>query len=291
MNAVQPKQIPVLPAGDVATFQREFFDQRKPVILQGLAREWPAFGVWSLEHFKKTQGSMPVIVNTPPPDMYSPNPDKHLAALQGYVREKMSLADFVDILSTDPTTKKYLEALSIRKRLPTLWNDVKMPPYIPEKSLITSTLWVGPKATTTSLHYDVPHNTLVQLAGRKQITLFAPEEIGNLYPISWRSRLYPLSSSVNLSAPDLNRFPQFARATPYQLVLNAGDALFLPGCWWHEVHNLDITIAVNFWWRPPLRDWVDPTFLRLGVRGLATDVLKVIRARSEKKKVAGQAQA
>lgn len=34
-------------------------------------------------------------------------------------------------------------------------------------------------------------------------------------------------------------------------VLQAGDAVFIPEGWWHQIDSSDITIAVNFWWQSP----------------------------------------
>ena len=31
--------------------------------------------------------------------------------------------------------------------------------------------------------------------------------------------------------------------------LSAGDAVFIPEGWWHQVDSSDHTIAVNFWWQ------------------------------------------
>lgn len=283
MSLTPARQIDELPSSELETFRKEFLNRNKPVVLKGLARDWPAFSSWSLEYFKKACGDAPVGVRTPPPKMYSENPDEHLEAIETHATQRLTLGGYMDILATDESTKTYLEAFPIREKLPELWKDVRLPSYIQEKQLFTSTLWVGPKGTTTSLHYDVPHNTLVQVMGRKQITLFAPGEISNLYPISWLSVDFPLSSSVNISSPDLNRFPRFARATPYKTILHPGDGLFLPGCWWHEVHNMDITAAVNFWWRPPLKAWADPDFFYTGMRGVATFLLKGYRAKKKKK--------
>lgn len=33
--------------------------------------------------------------------------------------------------------------------------------------------------------------------------------------------------------------------------MQAGDALFLPEGWWHQIDSEGVTIAVNFWWRSP----------------------------------------
>jgi hypothetical protein len=25
--------------------------------------------------------------------------------------------------------------------------------------------------------------------------------------------------------------------------------LFIPACWWHELHNVESSLAINYWWR------------------------------------------
>jgi Cupin-like domain len=34
-------------------------------------------------------------------------------------------------------------------------------------------------------------------------------------------------------------------------VVQAGDAVFIPEGWWHQIDSTDISIAVNFWWQSP----------------------------------------
>jgi hypothetical protein len=54
-------------------------------------------------------------------------------------------------------------------------------------------------------------------------------------------------SGVDFVAPDLARHPAYADARPQVVTLRAGDALFLPEGWWHQVDSDGTTIAVNFW--------------------------------------------
>ena len=57
---------------------------------------------------------------------------------------------------------------------------------------------------------------------------------------------------VDMAAPDYQRFPRFAAAMEAAQVveLNAGDALFIPSLWWHQVESLDsLNVLVNYWWR------------------------------------------
>ncbi len=54
----------------------------------------------------------------------------------------------------------------------------------------------------------------------------------------------------------------------------AGDALFLPEGWWHQVQSEGITIAVNFWWasdfEQKLGGHMDAYYLRRLVHSMLT---------------------
>jgi ribosomal protein L16 Arg81 hydroxylase len=45
---------------------------------------------------------------------------------------------------------------------------------------------------------------------------------------------------------DTDRYPLFARACLMDVVLEPGDALFLPAGWWHWVRSLSTSISATF---------------------------------------------
>ena len=97
------------------------------------------------------------------------------------------------------------------------------------------------------LHYDAAHNTYVQIRGRKRFQLFPPNVSDDLYPFP---RLHPSwrQSQVDMGDVDTARFPRFA-GTPYvDLVLSAGEMLYIPPRWWHFVESRETSFSVSFWW-------------------------------------------
>ena len=82
-------------------------------------------------------------------------------------------------------------------------------------------------------------------------------------------RGFVFGSSVNVDDPDLGRHPLYRKANPIRVVLSAGDTLYLPAYWHHEVQSLPaeesesesesepgsgtdvwaapLNVAVNFW--------------------------------------------
>ncbi|RLN98570.1 hypothetical protein BBJ28_00005968 [Nothophytophthora sp. Chile5] len=47
---------------------------------------------------------------------------------------------------------------------------------------------------------------------------------------------------------DEEKFPQFHEATPLNVIQEAGDAIFVPSGWYHQVKNLEDTISINHNW-------------------------------------------
>ena len=129
-----------------------------------------------------------------------------------------------------------------------LVDDVETPPFLPRPPVLTN-LWVGAAPSVTATHYDAEDNILVQVSGRKQLTL---------YPAAQRREMYPFSvirgafnhSQVDIERPDLERFERFERATAYECTLDAGEMLYIPIHWWHQVRTVRSGVSVNFWWKP-----------------------------------------
>ena len=112
-------------------------------------------------------------------------------------------------------------------------------------------MWLGNRIRVAP-HFDLQENIACCAAGRRRFTLFPPDQIANLYP--GPMELTPAGTPVSMVdplAPDLSRYPRYAEAakTALSAVLEPGDALYIPYCWWHGVEALDpVSILVNYWW-------------------------------------------
>jgi lysine-specific demethylase 8/hypoxia-inducible factor 1-alpha inhibitor (HIF hydroxylase) len=119
-------------------------------------------------------------------------------------------------------------------------------------------LWVGLAGHVTCLHCDPFDGILMQFCGSKRVVLFPPSQLGNLYPFSiWEHLRHGLKrrasySQVYPDRPDFDAFPQFKAALQhrYEVILQRGDALFIPVGWWHEVTTLGtgVVCSVNRFW-------------------------------------------
>ena len=113
-------------------------------------------------------------------------------------------------------------------------------------------VWLGNRSQIAA-HYDFPNNIACSVVGRRRVTLFPPEQAGNLYvgPLEFTPSGQPISL-VDSCKPNLAKFPKYQQAieASYSVELEAGDALFIPSMWWHHIEALDaFNVLVNYWWR------------------------------------------
>ena len=65
--------------------------------------------------------------------------------------------------------------------------------------------------------YTCRYNLVAQLCGRKRWMLFSPDDSARLYPTRVPFEELSVFSQVNVQRPNLEEYPLFNRATPYQV--------------------------------------------------------------------------
>ncbi|XP_031562148.1 tRNA wybutosine-synthesizing protein 5-like [Actinia tenebrosa] len=151
-----------------------------------------------------------------------------------------------------PEEKYYLRSLGedprkdisdISVHFPSLAQDIKLPDLYPEQQFFSSVFRIASPGCQLWTHYDIMDNLLIQVSGRKRVVLFSPQDASNLYLNGDKSEV------LNIDNPDLKRFPRFSSAVPFECHLEAGDVLFIPALWFHNVLSIDFGVAVNVFWR------------------------------------------
>ena len=112
-------------------------------------------------------------------------------------------------------------------------------------------LWIGSGGQRVNTHYDESENFYFVLIGSKEFQLFPPEQSSNLYPGPHHGGRGGVTESlVDAWNPDAREFPLFAEAQDHSVRyrLAAGDMLYLPKFWWHNVASAGINFSANYWW-------------------------------------------
>lgn len=108
-------------------------------------------------------------------------------------------------------------------------------------------LWLGQRGIVMPLHYDATDNLYVPAWGRKRAILAEPGQMDALYRFP-SAHPHVGSSQVNISAPNLTRFPGFTHAKLREAIVGPGDTLYLPSWWWHQFEQpFEDTGTLNLW--------------------------------------------
>ncbi|CAK0907438.1 unnamed protein product, partial [Prorocentrum cordatum] len=126
----------------------------------------------------------------------------------------------------------------------------------PASPTAASTVYIGAARPRSKLHYDSRENLLCLVhGGHKEVLLVDPlvaaavlyvnqTEHGNASPVS----LFELRER---GGEPPQEFPLARYAVPSAVTVRAGDCLYIPIYWFHEVlGSAEVTISLN-WWRQP----------------------------------------
>jgi hypothetical protein len=147
----------------------------------------------------------------------------------------------------------YLAALSIRRTFPQVADEFELPSYV-QKVHSGPFMWLAQAGHYEFTHFDPDDGFLILLQGTKYVRLFSPIEnsIEVMSPNKLGSHGRTIQSQVDLDLPEeelRQRFPRFANeAHGYEGTLEAGDALFIPALWWHQITSVTECISVNVFW-------------------------------------------
>jgi hypothetical protein len=234
-----------------------------PVILKGLAADWPLVKAGkespqaAMAYLKSFDSGRPVVRFAGAPEIKGRFFYNDEMTALNFASERVPFDQFLSevdaTLGVSDVPSYYIGSTDIDVHFPGLSETNSLPldedmfrahPPLPS-------IWIGNR-TTASAHYDMSNNIACCIVGRRRFTLFPPDQIANLYP----GPLEPtpggqVVSMVDFNAPDLSRYPRFTEALASAQVaeLEAGDVLFYPALWWHHVEALEpFNVLINYWW-------------------------------------------
>jgi len=188
--------------------------------------------------------------------------------------EKMSLDQFLDHMFVSPPTDgtctyRLFGTKTINGRIAHLIDEMAttlgaLTDRTPDRN--ASGVWIGSAGVVTPMHHDAWTGLLFQFEGSKRVRMFAPSDRPNLHlsspfkPTSRWSELPPRSHEADPAV-----FGRFERANPFVAQLDAGEALFIPPYWMHEVEALEPNVSIPFRFGTRPVDYMNPGFLRPAV--------------------------
>jgi hypothetical protein len=214
MNHPIPPPLPLARITDPGEFYQQYFRAEKPVVVTGAARAIPAFERWTDEYLKAVLGDTLAKVRLGngemgeiPFQMFL----NYLAAPQAFSSSR-GAAYLIDF---------YVRPALGDARRAQLTSEVLFPLERRGEFVEWITVYAGPPNTSTAMHQDIfdTHTWLAELRGRKTWRLCAPDALAG-----------------RAGAPDAFDGSDLG-CDVWEAVLDAGDLIYLPPNWWHQVRN------------------------------------------------------
>jgi jumonji domain-containing protein 7 len=141
----------------------------------------------------------------------------------------MTFGEFVDKFKEPNRTYHYY--YSFEDPPGTLKDDIVNPPMMDGLfELKKVTYWHG-HGTHTKPHTDAMENMMCVFEGYKNFTIVPPHDRDYVYP--GYNGLPNNYSPIEFLTPDLEKYPNFAKARVRTVHIAPGDCLYMPAYWWH----------------------------------------------------------
>jgi len=223
---------------------REFVEKyvrgSRPLVLTGLAADWPALQRWTPQYLKERFGQFEIEIQD------KRNSDPRYEENKLSLKRKTTLGEFVDrVLAGGPTNDYYMtannELLRTAEFAPLLHDIGSVPQWCDPSQLgPLSNFWFGPAGTVTPLHHDTVLLFHTQISGRKRWRFISPLDTPKVYNFNG------VFSPIDVENPDLERYPLFEQVKMLEVIVEPGETVFLPLGWWHQVTSLDVSISFSF---------------------------------------------
>jgi hypothetical protein len=229
-------------------FLERYYAMNRPVILTGEMVDWPALKLWTPAYLRAKVGSNVVEYqgDRSADPRFETDKDSH--------RREAPFDAFIDritqgVADNDAYITAYNSARN-QEALSTLHGDLGFIDKVLDPTVVGphGMMWIGPAGTFTALHHDLTNNLIAQVVGRKRLLVLPASEVGHLYN---DTHVFSRISDLQDPTIDPSAFPRLAGARAYEVMLEPGEAIFMPFAWWHQVRSLDFSVTLtytNFRW-------------------------------------------
>ncbi|WP_299430408.1 cupin-like domain-containing protein [uncultured Maribacter sp.] len=212
-----------------ADFIKKYYKPQRPVLIEGLTKDWPAYEKWTLDYIQERAGEQIV-------PLYNNEPAKDKESVYAPVKE-LKLYDYIEILKTKPTDLRIF-FYDILKSMPELLKDFKYPDIGLKFFKRLPALFFGGGDSKVFMHYDIdlPDSMHFHFHGDKSVTLFSPEQTQYLYKVPFSIHNI---DKIDMDNPDFEKYPALQYAEGIQVQMKHGDALYMPSGYWHYIKYLN----------------------------------------------------
>jgi hypothetical protein len=209
-------------------FLNNYVKPQKPVVIENLIEDWPAYHNWNLSYMKKVVGEKIVpLYDNRPVDFKDGFNEAHA---------EMKMSAYIDLLEREPT-KYRIFLYNILKEVPELQKDFSFPDLGLKLLKSLPMLFFGGKDSYTFMHYDIDLANILHFHfhGKKECILFPLEEKKYLYKVPHSLITH---ESIDFSNPDFEKWPALQHAKGYITYLEHGNTLYMPEGYWHYMRYI-----------------------------------------------------
>ncbi len=220
------------------TFRQQYYEPRKPLVISGLSKQWPARDKWTWDYFKFIAGQQTVGVYN--------NERAGAGTIVNGADDYIRFGDYLDMIQQGPV-KLRIFLFNIFQHAPQIVADFNWPDHLARGFLKKyPMLFVGGAGSVAHMHYDIDlsHIFHTQFLGRKRVLLLDNKQSPLIYRMP-----FTVESAANFmnwhQALDTEQFPALEYANGYTAILEHGDTLFMPGGYWHHMEYMDSGFAMS----------------------------------------------
>ncbi|MBD3581802.1 cupin-like domain-containing protein [Flavobacterium selenitireducens] len=209
-------------------FYNNYVKKQRPVVIEKLTEDWPAYEKWNFEYMKRLAGEQVV-------PLYDDRPVSHKDKFN-QAHAKMKMSDYIDLLESEPTNYRIF-LYNLVKEVPKLRDDFRWPDLGIKLIKQMPMLFFGGQNSKVFIHYDIDYSNILHFHfhGKKRCVLFAPDQTPYLYkvPHALISR-----EDIDFDNPDFEKFPALKKAKGFVTDLSHGEMLYMPEGYWHYMKYL-----------------------------------------------------
>lgn len=209
-------------------FYNKYVKKQKPVVVEELISDWPAYTKWNLDYMKAIAGDKIV-------PLYD---DRPVSFKEGFneAHKKMKMSDYIDLLKSGPTNYRIF-LYNLMKEVPALKLDFKWPDIGLRLIKQLPMLFFGGENARVFMHYDIDYSNILHFHfhGKKRCVIFSQTQTPFLYKIP---HALITREDIDFDNPDYEKWPALKIAKGFVCNLNHGEMLYMPEGYWHYMKYL-----------------------------------------------------